>query len=69
MKRKPGLFYSQRRAEYLTDGEHGVVGFSHGVVDEDGHQFSDLIQISSPAFLRGQARRTMMQIIAGTLRY
>lgn len=69
MKRKPGSFSLQQRAEYLTDGEHGVVGFSHGVVNEDGHEFSDLVQISSPAFLRGQARCTMMQIIAGSLRY
>lgn len=37
--------------EYLADGEHRVVGFSHGVVDEHGHQFSDFVQISCPGFL------------------
>lgn len=37
--------------KYLTDGEHRVVCFSHGVVDEHGHQFSDFVQISCPGFL------------------
>ena len=40
--------------QYLTDGELGIVGFSHGVVDEGGHQFSDLVQVAGPGFLRGE---------------
>lgn len=36
---------------YLADGEHRVVGFSHGVVDEHRHQFSDFVQVSCPGFL------------------
>lgn len=49
--------------DHLADGEDGIVGFSHGVVNEDGHQLPDLVQISSPAFLGDRARRTMMQIL------
>lgn len=30
-------------AKYLADGEHGIVGFSHCVINESGHQFSDLV--------------------------
>lgn len=41
----------EHRMDHLTDGEHGIVGFPHGVVDEDGHQVPDLVQISGPAFL------------------
>lgn len=45
---------AQSRAEYLADGELGIVGFSHGVVNESGHQFSDLVQIIGPGFLRDE---------------
>lgn len=44
----------RRRAEYLADGEHRIVGFSHGVVDKGGHQFSDLVQITGPGLLRNK---------------
>lgn len=42
---------------HLADGEHRVVGFSHGVVDEHGHQFSDFVQISCPGFLSNEETR------------
>lgn len=44
----------RRRAEYLADGEYRIVGFSHGVVDKGGHQFSDLVQITGPGLLRNK---------------
>ena len=45
---------SMMGAEYFADGELGVVGFSHGVVDEGRHQFSDLVQIIGPELLRDE---------------
>lgn len=50
----------RRRSGYLTDGEHRIVGFSHGVIDESGHQFSDLVQITGPGFLRDEGHRRRM---------
>lgn len=39
---------------YLADGELGIVGFPHGVVDEGGHQLTDLVQVIGPGFLRDE---------------
>lgn len=57
----------QRGTGYLADGEHGIVGFPHGVVDEEGHQFSDLVQVSGPAFLRDETRCATAPMLGGSL--
>lgn len=48
---------------YLADGELWVIGFSHGVIDEGGHQFSDLVQITGPRFLNHEGTKTLLSQI------
>lgn len=47
----------RHRAEYLADPELRVIGFSHCVVNKGGHQFSDLVQITGPGFLRDEGTK------------
>lgn len=42
----------EKRIKHLADGKLRVVSFSHGVIDEDGHQLSDLVQIVGPRLLK-----------------
>lgn len=55
----------RHRAEYLADSELWIIGFSHGVVNEGGHQFSDMVQITGPGFLRDEwtQRKILKQML------
>lgn len=55
------------RAEYLADSELGIISFSHGVVDEGGHHFSDLVQITGPGLLRheGTQKKCVLSLACG----
>lgn len=55
------------RAEYLADGELGVIGLPHGVVDEGGHQLSDLVQVTGPGFLRDERTAEESDVLSDIL--
>lgn len=39
---------------YLLESKCRIIGLPHGVINKDGHQLSDLIQIVGPGLLQNK---------------